>query len=352
MAFQFFYHTNEPKLVGQSSGPFPPQFRAKSLYLWQGKVLVRAQGYLEIDPETLSCKPLDLFGETTHGLCVSPDGKHMFALGLDMEIPYLLHVFEDTKKKIPLDEFASRNTNFLYSVIVCDNERLVLINPTRMYTWKIAELAKNAKPFEFENNHAAGCEYACFAMRKGKLLIGDDREHYGGRLVSFDLDTGKFENLFDKSVSDVIFDDQGQLWTINKLPNGDPGKICRLEKDGLKVVSSITRPNPEKNEGKIAYNWDFPVTQFQKLFLNDKGELVVATDTEGFFKYDPKTENWLRKGPGKIFGLEAFEKIMPLPEDHVFVAGHINNDCTFMIYNFAKNSYRLIQGDPAQLKEK
>lgn len=339
-------------MKGSSSGTFSPQFRAKSLYFWNQKVLVRAQGFLEIDPETLSCRVLDLFGETTHGLCVSPDGKHMFAIGLDQEVPYLLHVQNQKKTKIPLDEFASRNTNFLYSVITCDDEYLVLINPKKMYTWKIADIEKNKTPFEFENNHAAGCEYACFAMRGGKLIIGEDREHYGGRLVEFDLDTGKYQNLFDKSVSDVIFDNKGNLWTINKLPNGDPGKICRMQNNELKVISSITRPDPEKNQGKIAYNWDYPVTQFQKLFLNDKNELIVATDTEGFYKFNETEEIWNHKGPGKTFGLEAFEKIMPLPGDKVFVAGHINNDCTFMIYDFDKNSFRLIKGDPNQTKEK
>lgn len=356
-AYYFFGRSTEPKLEGVSSASFSPNMRCKALYSMQNEVLAFTTEYFRIDKKTLSCKPFDSITDSIQALCVTPDGKHTFVLATDVDTPYFVDIQNDLKenkqKKISLPEFATHRTNWLYSVLVCDNERLVLINPKRMYTWKIKDLIKDSA-FEFENVHAAGCEYSCFAMRDNYLYIGEDREHYGGKLIRINLENGKFENLLDKSVSDLLFDKNGTLWTINKLPNGDPGKICVLDpiNNQLKVISSITRANPDKNEAKVALNWDFPVTQFQKLFLNDKNQLMVATDSQGFFCFDKEKSKWTRKGPGKIFGLDAFEKILSLEDNKVMVAGHIDNECTFMLYDFDKNTYRLLEGDPNQVKER
>jgi len=352
-AFYFLNSGNEPKFEGRTNASFSPNFRCKGLYKLNDEALALTNKYYRINPSTLSCKAFDSITDSIQTLCTTPDGKHIFALALESEMPYFFDIAQGKQKLIPLPDSAKYNTEVLYSVLICDNNRLVLINPKRMYTWKIDEI--QSKPaFEFENHNATGCEYSCFAMRDNKLYVGEDREHYGGKLICINLDDGTFKTLIEKSVVDLLFDQKGVLWTINKLPNGDPGKICTLDQSNneLKVVTSITRPDPDKNEAKVALNWKYPVTQFQKLFLNDQNELMVATDSSGFFKFDQTNLNWIRVGPDKIFGLEAFEKILALTKNRVLVAGHINNECTFMIYDFKENSYKLLAGDPNQVKER
>lgn len=349
----FFLHSSEPRFEGKINACFSPNFRCKALYRLNDEALALTNKYYKINPDTLSCKVFDSITDSIQTLCTTPDGKHIFALALESEIPYFFDITKGGQKLIPLPDSAKYNTEILYSVLVCDNKRIVLINPKRMYTWKIDDIHKTSA-FEFENHNATGCEYSCFAMRDNKLYVGEDREHYGGKLICINLDDGKFETLIEKSVVDLLFDQNGTLWTINKLPNGDPGKICTLDSNNnqLKVVTSITRPNPDKNEAKVLLNWNYPVTQFQKLFLNEQNELMVATDSQGFFQFDRQKSKWNRVGPDKIFGLEAFEKILLLKGGKVLVAGHINNECTFMIFDFEKNSYKLLSGDPNQVKER
>lgn len=353
LGFYFFCSSNEPHFHGKTNAPFSPNFRCKALYKLNDEALTLTDRYYKINPNTPSCKVFDSITDSIQTLCTTPDGKHIFALALESEIPYFFDIVEGKQKLITLPDSAKYNTEILYSVLVCDNERVVLINPKWMYTWKINEI--HSKPaFEFENHNATGCEYSCFAMRDSKLYIGEDREHYGGKLICINLDDGKFETLIEKSVVDLLFDNEGTLWTINKLPNGDPGKICTLDPSNnqLKVITSISRPDPDKNEAKVALNWDYPVTQFQKLFLSEQNQLMVATDTQGFFKFNKSKSKWTRVGPDRIFGLEAFEKILPLNNNRVLVAGHINNECTFMIFDFENNSYKLLAGDPNQVKER
>ena len=349
----YFLFSTAPRFEGKVNASFSPNFRCKALYKLNNEALALTNIYYRINPDTLSCKTFDAVTDSIQTLCTTPDGKHIFALALESEIPYFFDIVEGKQKLIALPDSAKYNTEILYSVLVCDNERVVLINPKWMYTWKIKEI--HDKPaFEFENHNATGCEYSCFAMRDNMLYVGEDREHYGGKLICVNLDNGKFETLIEKSVVDLLFDQNGTLWTINKLPNGDPGKICTLDpiNNQLKVITSITRPNPDRNEAKVLLNWDYPVTQFQKLFLNEQNELMVATDSQGFFQFDKQKSKWNRVGPDKIFGLEAFEKILLLNNDKVLVAGHINNECTFMIFDFKKNSYKLLAGDPNQVKER
>ncbi len=350
----YFLFTTTPRFEGKVNASFSPNFRCKALYKLNNEALALTNIYYQINPDTLSCKTFDAVTDSIQTLCTTPDGKHLFALALESELPYFFDIFEGGKQKlIPLPHSAKYNTEILYSVLVCDNERVVLINPKWMYTWKIKEI--HDKPaFEFENQNATGCEYSCFAMRQNKLYVGEDREHYGGKLICIDLDNGKFETLLDKSVVDLQFDQNGTLWTINKLPNGDPGKICTVDpkSNQLKVITSITRPDPDKNEAKVAFNWDFPVTQFQKLYLSEQNQLMVATDSQGFFQFDQGNAKWKRVGPDKIFGLDAFEKILPLKNNKVLVAGHIDNECTFMVFDFSTNTYKLLAGDPNQVKER
>lgn len=353
LGYFFFNSSNEPHFDGKTNACFSPNFRCKALYKLNDEALALTNKYYKINPNAPSCKVFDSITDSIQTLCTTPDGKHIFALALESEIPYFFDIVDGKQNLIALPDSAKYNTEFLYSVLFCDNDRLVLINPKKMYTWKIRDL-HDKQAFEFENHNAAGCEYSCFAMKENKLYIGEDREHYGGKLICIDLDNGKFKTLIDKSVVDLLFDKDGTLWTINKLPNGDPGKICTLDQSAnqLKVITSITRPDPDKNETKVVFNWDYPVTQFQKLFLSEQNQVMVATDTQGFFRFDKVKAKWTRIGPDRIFGLEAFEKILLLNNNKVLVAGHINNECTFMIYDFEKNSYKLLAGDPNQVKER
>lgn len=349
----FFNYFASPRLESKTNASFSPHIRCKALHKLKGEILALTDKYYLIDSKTLACKPFDSVTDSIQTACVTPDCKHIFALALESEMPYFFNIANGKQKLISLPDSAKYNTEVLYSVLVCDDNRLVLINPKRIYTWKISELDQN-KCFEFANQNATGCEYSCFALQDNFLYVGEDREHYGGKLTRINLDSGKFEILLEKSVCDLLFDQNKRLWTINKLPNGDPGKICVLDSTNnqLKVISSITRPNPDKNEAKVAFNWDYPVTQFQKLFLNDQNQLMVATNSQGFFCFDKEKSKWIRKGPDKIFGLESFEKILSLEDNKVMVAGHINNECTFMLYDFDKNTYRLLEGDPNQVKER
>jgi len=111
---------------------------------------------------------------------------------------------------------------------------------------------------------ADGSIYVCnnggflWSERQGALVSnGVPADYVGGRIERVDLDTGKFELLYERvdgrrlnGPNDIVFDDQGGFWFTDlgktRERDMDLGRVCYARTDGSaikEVIFPISRPN-------------------------------------------------------------------------------------------------------------
>jgi gluconolactonase len=143
------------------------------------------------------------------------------------------------------------------------------------------------------DGHAYVCNNGGFAFKQrgdGRWVSdGQSNDYLTGRIERVDLDTGRFERLYDKvgdmpirGPNDLAFDAHGGFWFT------DPGKTRHRDWDRGSVCYA-------KADGSMIREVLFPIHKPNGVGLSPDGKTLYVAETESARLYA-----WDLKGPGEI----------------------------------------------------